>query len=52
MQTEPVSTLASFTTTKNARVQLPHCTEVQLHAYLHLVNIGPQYFLIESFRSV
>jgi pyrroline-5-carboxylate reductase len=54
MLTEQVSTLANCTAIKNARVQLSHCTEAQLHAYLHLINIGPQYIylLIESFRSV
>ena len=46
MLTEPVSTLANFTITKNARVQLSHCTAVQLYALLHSVNIGPQYILV------
>jgi hypothetical protein len=46
MLTKPVSTSANCIVTKNARVRLSHCTEVQLHAYLHLVNTGPQYVLV------
>lgn len=48
MLVEPVGNLASRTATTNARVQLSYCAELQLHAYLHLVNIGPQYTLVNS----
>jgi hypothetical protein len=46
MLTKPVSTLANCIVTKNVRVQLSHYSEVQLHPYLHLVNNGPQYGLV------
>jgi hypothetical protein len=46
MLIKPVSTLANCTATKNAGVHLSHCTEVKLHAYLHLINIGPKYILL------
>jgi hypothetical protein len=46
MLIEPVSNLANCTATKNARVQRSHFTALQLHAYLHLINIGPQNILV------
>jgi hypothetical protein len=46
MLIEPVGNLAYCTATKDVGVQSSHCTELQLHAYLRLVNIGPQYILV------
>jgi len=46
MLIKPVSTLTNYTATKNAGVHLSRFTEVKLHAYLHLVNIRPQYILV------